>query len=103
MSAANTSETQTRVPIDEWLKKQGWSPADYNSVKMEFYLADGSFSDYMLKDRNESPIVTLRPQMLEAKKRERAEALKRVKELREEFGFTAGMLKGALVKGGKKK
>ena len=69
MSAANTSETQTRVPIDEWLKKQGWSPADYNSVKMEFYLADGSFSDYMLKDRNGRPIAAL-----EAKKSSKSAA-----------------------------
>ncbi len=37
-----------------------------------------------------------------AKKRERAEALKKVKELREEFGFTAGVLKGAFAEGRKK-
>jgi hypothetical protein len=37
--------------------------------------------------------------MVEAKKRERADALKKVKELCKEFGFTAGMLKGALAKG----
>jgi len=36
---------------------------------------------------------------LEAKKNERANALKEVKRLCKEFGFTAGMLKGALVKG----
>ena len=35
--------------------------------------------------------------------RERAEALKKVKELCKEFGFTAGMLKGALAEGRKKK
>ena len=40
--------------------------------------------------------------MAEAKKRERAEALKKVKELYKEFGFTAGMLKGALDEGRKK-
>ena len=41
-------------------------------------------------------IKTLQQQMAEAKKRERAEALK-------SFGFTAGMLKGALAEGRKKK
>jgi len=37
--------------------------------------------------------------MIEAKKNERANALKEVKRLCKEFGFTAGMLKGALAKG----
>ena len=37
--------------------------------------------------------------MIEAKKNERANALKEVKCLCKEFGFTAGMLKGALAKG----
>jgi hypothetical protein len=37
------------------------------------------------------------------KKRERAEALKQVKELCEEFGFTAEMPKCALAEGRKKK
>ena len=41
--------------------------------------------------------------MVEAKKRERAEALKKLKELCKEFGFTAGMLKGALAEVRKKK
>ena len=41
--------------------------------------------------------------MAEAKKRERAEVLKKVKELCREFGFTVGMLKGALVEGRKLK
>ena len=36
------------------------------------------------------------------KKEERAEALKTVKRLCKEFGFTAGMLKGALAKGRQK-
>jgi hypothetical protein len=38
-------------------------------------------------------------EMAVAKKRERAEALKTVKRLCKEFGFTAGMLKGSLAKG----
>jgi hypothetical protein len=37
--------------------------------------------------------------MLEAKKNERANALKVVKRLCKKFGFTAGMLKGALAEG----
>ena len=38
-----------------------------------------------------------RKEMTEAKKRERVEALKKVKEPRKEFGFPAGMLRGALA------
>ena len=37
--------------------------------------------------------------MIEAKKNERTNALKEVKRLCREFGFAAGMLKGALAKG----
>ena len=37
--------------------------------------------------------------MVEAKKNERANALKEVKRLCKEFGFTAGMLKGSLAEG----
>jgi len=48
-----------------------------------------------------APGRQLEQQMTEAKKRERAEALK-VKELCKEFGFTAGMLKGALADGRKR-
>jgi hypothetical protein len=36
----------------------------------------------------------IQQQMVEAKKNERANALKEVKRLCKEFGFTAGMLKG---------
>ena len=39
--------------------------------------------------------------MVEAKKNERANALKEVKRLCKEFGFTAGMLKIHLLKGAK--
>ena len=45
----------------------------------------------------------LQIQMVEVKKRERAEALKKVRELCKEFGFTAGMLKDYLAKGRKQK
>ena len=40
--------------------------------------------------------------MVEAKKNERAYALKEVKRLSKEFGFSAGMLKGSLTEGRKK-
>ena len=45
---------------------------------------------------------TIQQQMIEAKKNERANALKEVKRLCKEFGFTAGMLKGAIAEGRKK-
>lgn len=41
--------------------------------------------------------------MVEAEKREPAKALKEVKRFCKYFGFTAGMLKGALAEGGSKK
>jgi hypothetical protein len=44
----------------------------------------------------------IQQQMVEAKKNERANALKEVKRLCKEFGFTAGMLKGVLAEGRKK-
>ncbi len=45
----------------------------------------------------------LEKEMVEAKKRERSEALKKVRSLCKEFGFTAGMLKGALASGRKRR
>ena len=50
-------------------------------------------------DELESEMETIQQQMAEAKKNERNNALKEVKRLCKEFGFTAGMLKGALAKG----
>ena len=47
-------------------------------------------------------LEAIQQQMVEAKKNERANALKEVKRLCKEFGFTAGMLKGALTEGRKK-
>jgi DNA-binding protein H-NS len=41
--------------------------------------------------------VELEKQIETAKKSERAEALKTVKKLCKEFGFTAGMLRGSLI------
>ena len=48
-------------------------------------------------------LKVIQQQMVEAKKNERrANALKEAKRLCKEFGFTAGMLKGALAEGMKK-
>ena len=47
-------------------------------------------------------IESIQQLMVEAKKNERANALKDVKRLRKEFGLTAGMLKGSLAEGRKK-
>ena len=44
----------------------------------------------------------IQQQMVEAKMNGSANALKEVKRLCKEFGFTAGMLKGALAEGRKK-
>ena len=44
----------------------------------------------------------IQQQMVEAKKNELANAVKEVRHLCKEFGFTAGMLKGSLVEGRKK-
>ena len=50
-------------------------------------------------DELKAEMETIQQQMAEAKKNERANALKEVKRLCKEFGFTAGMLKGAVAKG----
>ena len=50
-------------------------------------------------DELKADMETIQQQMVEAKKSERANALKEVKRLCKEFGFIAGMLKGALAKG----
>ena len=54
-------------------------------------------------DELNSEMEAIQQQMVEAKKNERADALKEVKRLCKEFGFTAGMLKGSLTKGRRKK
>jgi DNA-binding protein H-NS len=48
-------------------------------------------------------IEQLEQQVVEEKKRERAKALKKVKGLCKEFGFTTGMLKDPLAEGKNKK
>jgi hypothetical protein len=45
----------------------------------------------------------IQQQIVEAKKNERANALKEVKRLCKEFGLTAGMFKGAMAEGRTKK
>ena len=42
-----------------------------------------------------SEMEAIQQQMIEAKKNERANALKKIKRLCKEFGFTAGILKGS--------
>jgi len=54
-------------------------------------------------DELKAEMETIQQQMAEAKKNERTNALKKVKELCKEFDFTAGMLKGSLAKGRKKR
>jgi hypothetical protein len=53
-------------------------------------------------DKLKAKMETIQQQMAESKKNERTNALKEVKRLCKEFGFTAGMLKGALAEGRKK-
>ena len=53
-------------------------------------------------DELKAEMGTIQQQMVEAKKNERANALKEVKRLCKEFGFTAGMLKSSLAEGRKK-
>ena len=50
-------------------------------------------------DELKAEMEAIQQQMAEAKKNERTNALKEVKRLCKEFGFTVGMLKGALAKG----
>ena len=50
-------------------------------------------------DELKAEMESIQQQMFEAKKNERANALKEVKRLCKEFGFTTSMLKGALAKG----
>ena len=53
-------------------------------------------------DELKAEMEAMQQQMVEAKRNERANALKEVKRLCKEFGFTAGMLKGVLAEGRKK-
>ena len=54
-------------------------------------------------DELKAEIQAIQRQMTEAKKNERTNALKEVKRLCKEFGFTSGMLKGSLAEGRKNK
>ena len=53
-------------------------------------------------DELKAEMEKIQQQMVEAKKNERANALKEVKRLCKEFDFTAGMLKGSFSEGRKK-
>ena len=53
-------------------------------------------------DELKAEMETIQQQMAEAKKNERTDALKKVKELCKEYSFTAGMLKGSLAEGRRK-
>jgi hypothetical protein len=53
-------------------------------------------------DELKAEMETIQQQMAEVKNNERTNALKEMKPLCKEFGFTATMLKGALVVGRKK-
>ena len=52
-------------------------------------------------DEPKAEMETIQQQMAKAKKSERTNALKEVKRLCKEFGFTGGMLKGSLAEGRK--
>ena len=54
-------------------------------------------------DKLKAEMEEIQQQMVEAKKTERANALKEVKLLCKEFGFTAVMLQGSLAEGRKAK
>ena len=62
-----------------------------------FVMSSKSYDE--LKDEME----TIQQQMVEARKNERTNALKEVKRLCKEFGFTAGMLESSLADGRQKK
>ena len=53
-------------------------------------------------DELKAEMKAIQHQMVEAKKNERTNALKEVKRLCKEFGFTAGMLNDSLAEGRKK-
>ena len=53
-------------------------------------------------DELKAEMEAIQQEMVEAKNNERANALKEVKRLCKEFGFTACMLKGSLAEGRKK-
>ena len=68
-------------------------------IQKNKYFSGGGKVNRELKAEMEA----IQQQMVEAKKNERANALKEVKRLFKEFGFTAGMLKGSLAEGRKQK
>jgi hypothetical protein len=69
MSSANIFEAQVRVILDERLREQGWSFAEFNSGPMDLSLPDRSFSDYVLKDRSGRTVQRLKQIWLKQKAR----------------------------------
>ena len=57
----------------------------------------------ILKKRSSKAKEQRTEKMIDAMKNERTDALKEVKRLCKEFGFTTGILKGSLAEGRKKK
>jgi type I restriction enzyme, R subunit len=47
-----TNEAFSRVKIDAQLKDEGWETSEFNSVRFEYVLPDGTKADYVLRDRN---------------------------------------------------
>jgi len=83
---------KTCFPTDEQI--------DNNKMTLNqrrFVMSSKSYDE--LKDEME----TIQQQMVEARKNERTNALKEVKRLCKEFGFTAGMLESSLADGRQKK
>jgi len=54
-------------------------------------------------DELKSEMDQLEDQMVETKNRDRSESLKKVKDLRKEFVFTTGIMKGSLAEGRRQK
>jgi len=69
----------------------------YIAVAGTYYV--GFSNAVLLAQYSEVVALDIIPEKVEAKRNERVNVLKEIKRLCKEFGFTAGMLKGALAKG----
>ena len=76
------------------------SPYQIYNIRLTFNRWRCQVNSY---DELKAEMEAIQQQMVEAKKNERANTLKEVKRPCKEFGFTAGMLKGSLAEGRKKK
>ena len=80
-----------------------WKDAECSSELDYIEQTSGApFLKYLDEFKSNKETAT-QQQMVEVKNNESANALKEVKRLCKEFGFTAAMLKGALAEGRKKK